>query len=87
MCTAYFSEQWCQWPIGRVAYQLMVAKSSTRIDERRPIVHARLADIAVRDCPDLSAVPIAVTRKLGGTTAQLAGGFAVDDGEEKVCEE
>jgi hypothetical protein len=59
----------------------MTAKPSARVDVRRSIIRARLADVAVRDSPNLSAVLVAVG-ELGRTLAQLARRFGFGEGQE-----
>lgn len=59
----------------------MAAKPSAGVDVRRSIVYARLADVAIRDSPNLRAVLVAVG-ELGSTLAQLARRFGTGKGQD-----
>jgi hypothetical protein len=64
----------------------MATDAGLRVDGCCLVVDTSLADVAVGDGRDFGAVPVAVRGPRTGAATQLAGGFAVGDGEH-ACEE
>ena len=54
----------------------MITQSGRRIDSCRSVILARLADVLVRDCSDLRAIPVSVVCARGSSATELRRGPA-----------
>lgn len=66
---SYLSIQRSEWVVCTIADRLMTTDAVLRVDICRPVVEARLADVAVGDGPDFRTVPVAVGGTLASPTA------------------